>query len=325
MLAVVYETFIRIEKDKFRKLYIHRRRACKHAFRLLVTKSTPTRISFKHYEGLMKYYKPSACKLDTYLMFKTLNKDKSGYLSLSEFYKVFEVTQLSWERKHPDTPWYVDIGSRCFMLTCQTIHDFVEHKCFNVFVYIMIASSGLWQVIEAIWNSNITASNELQMIETSPITLLFVTLYGIEASLKVIGFGVYHYFKSGWNVFDFVVTILAIIGLIGEGFGMPFSFVFVLRSLRLLRLFELKARYRDIMGTFLFIIMKRFSSVSIVVLIVYYFFAILGMELFSKFDMMNCCKNTSVEQYYAFSPNDSVNGEYYLNNFNDMAISYGEL
>jgi hypothetical protein len=44
MLAVVYEAFTRIEKDKFRKLLLHRRKACQHAFRLLVTRINPTNI-----------------------------------------------------------------------------------------------------------------------------------------------------------------------------------------------------------------------------------------------------------------------------------------
>jgi hypothetical protein len=37
MLAVVYDTFTRIEKEKFRRLFLHKRKAAQHAFRLLVT------------------------------------------------------------------------------------------------------------------------------------------------------------------------------------------------------------------------------------------------------------------------------------------------
>lgn len=44
MLAVVYETFTGIEKDKFRKLLLHKRKACKLAFRLLVSKQSPDAI-----------------------------------------------------------------------------------------------------------------------------------------------------------------------------------------------------------------------------------------------------------------------------------------
>lgn len=148
-------------------------------------------------------------------------------------------------------------------------------------------------------------------------------VYALEAILKILGFGLIGYFSSGWNIFDFSITSLAVFGLIGENFHFPFSFIFILRSLRLLKLFELKKRYRDIMGTFIFIIMKRFGFVSIVVLIAYYFFAIIGMELFSSFDLKDCCKNSTVEQYFAWS-NATVKGYYYLNNFDNIASSYGK-
>jgi two pore calcium channel protein 1 len=62
MLAVVYATFWQIEKEKFRNLLLHKRKACQRAFRLLVSKKNPDTISFRHFEGLMKYYKPKMSK-----------------------------------------------------------------------------------------------------------------------------------------------------------------------------------------------------------------------------------------------------------------------
>ena len=63
MLAVVYETFTRIEREKFRKLLLHKRQACQLAFGLLVSKQDPTSIRFKHFEGLIRYYAPKKCKI----------------------------------------------------------------------------------------------------------------------------------------------------------------------------------------------------------------------------------------------------------------------
>lgn len=144
--------------------------------------------------------------------------------------------------------------------------------------------------------------------------------------MKIIGLGIYGFFASGWNVFDFLVTVMALMGLITETFGLPFSFIFILRSLRLLKLFELQRRYKDIMGTFVFIIMKRFGSVSIVILILYYFYAIIGMEIFAKYDLRNCCQNSTVEQYFAVgAPNATSHGYYFMNNFSNIATSFGKL
>lgn len=62
MLAVVYETFTGIEKDKFRKLLLHKRQACKLAFRLLVSRQNPNCVRFKQFQGMMKYFSPKTCK-----------------------------------------------------------------------------------------------------------------------------------------------------------------------------------------------------------------------------------------------------------------------
>jgi hypothetical protein len=58
MLAVVYETFTRIEREKCRALLLHRRRATRHAFRLLVSRRAPLAIKLRHFSGLMRHYAP---------------------------------------------------------------------------------------------------------------------------------------------------------------------------------------------------------------------------------------------------------------------------
>merc|ERR1719273_1251083 len=90
MLAVVYDTFTKIEKEKFRRLYLHKRKAAQHAFKLLVTKERSEEVSFQHFEGLLASYKPSATPTEAYLIFKTLNKSNSGFLTQDEFYEVYD-------------------------------------------------------------------------------------------------------------------------------------------------------------------------------------------------------------------------------------------
>lgn len=61
VLAVVNETFTSRERDKFKKLYLHKRKACQHAFRLLVSKQDPDKMRFRQFDGLMRYYAPNKC------------------------------------------------------------------------------------------------------------------------------------------------------------------------------------------------------------------------------------------------------------------------
>lgn len=48
----------------------------------------------------------------------------------------------------------------------------------------------------------------------------------------MIGLGVSAYFHLGWNIYDFLVTLLAIIGIIAERFSSSFFYVVILRPLR---------------------------------------------------------------------------------------------
>lgn len=59
MLAVVNETFTAAERDKFKKLFLHKRKACQHAFKLLVSKQNPDKMRFRQFEGLIRYYAPT--------------------------------------------------------------------------------------------------------------------------------------------------------------------------------------------------------------------------------------------------------------------------
>lgn len=119
-------------------------------------------------------------------------------------------------------------------------------------------------------------------------TFLFVSLFLLEAFIQVLGLGTRQYLNSGWNLFDLGASI----STLGAAFCLLLfpgdTFLVVVRPLRLLRLFKIKKRYRDVFGT-LVILSPLMCSTAIVMLVLYYFFAIIGMELFAGNDMRNCC------------------------------------
>lgn len=330
MLAVVYETFTTIEKEKCRKLLLHRRKACQHAFKLLVSQSYPSNITFSHFEGLLSYYKPHKSKRDIYLMFKTLDLNKSGTLSLEEFYQVHDVSALAWKHKRTEEVWFNAFPSPV-RNALQGIRRMVTWKWTDFLINIIITANGIWQLVEAAelssnlghldsYESSIIDHVRIEDAASSWVSVGFVSVYTLEAILKILGLGVHKYFTSNWNTYDFIVTVAAIAGLVAEEFGMPFSFVVILRPLRLLRLFKVKKRFRDVLGT-VFTLLPRFLSVAMVLMLVYYFYAIIGMELFSDYNMRNCCKNSTVEQFFHFDNSSLAEGYYYLNNFNNIMAS----
>ena len=61
---------------------------------------------------------------------------------------------------------------------------------------------------------------------------MIVSVYTLEACLKMLGLGIHKYFASYWNVFDFGVTFLGILSLILEVFSIPLFYIIILRPLR---------------------------------------------------------------------------------------------
>ena len=327
MLAVVYEIFTRMEKHKFRKLMLHRRLACQHAFRLLVPKHSPSKITFLHFHGMLCYYQSNLSKLDKYLMFKTLDNENTGKITLNQFYNFYEFIDLKWAKSEIKTPFYMQFNSRLLINFGKYVTKIVQSPYFDIYVYATIILSVFWQLVETNWPNNkvlISGIDKMIHIEMSTLSLIFITLFTIEILMKIIAFDLNNFLKDYWNLFDFTVVFASILGLVFSMFNLSFAFIYVLRSARLLKLFELRKSYKNIMDSFMLILIKRFMSVTIVVLIVLYSFAILGMELFSDYDLRDCCQKSEYAQYFRTGKNGTENGYYYLNNFENIIISYGK-
>ncbi|XP_068750290.1 two pore channel protein 1-like isoform X2 [Montipora capricornis] len=315
LLAVVYDTFTNIEKDKFRKLFLHKRYAVRKAYKKLCSRSPPHWISWQHFAGLMNFFKSSTSRLEKYLVFKTLDASQTGQLSLEEFYHLFETSEMKWKRvtEHYNQ-WYVCLKPwKHLYNTVKGIRWLVTRKKFEYCIYVVIALNGISVIVDIILFSN-TPQNEryIQRQEIRWYHITFVTIYSAEAFLKIVGLGLRKYLLSGWNVFDFMVTLFGFIGSISPT---SFSFIVCLRPFRLLLLFKLKARYRDVFET-VGVVLPRMLRVALVILLVYYSFGIIGIECFSGLELKNCCPNTSFGNEY------EEGGYYYLNNFNDLLHSY---
>jgi len=197
--------------------------------------------------------------------------------------------------------------------TIKGIRWLITRKPFDYIIYGVIIANGISFIVDIIVFSN-TPQNERanQRQEIRWYHMVFISVYTAEALLKIIGFGIRKYFLSGWNIFDFCVTLF---GLIGAVSPTSFSFIVCLRPLRLLLLFKLKQRYRDVFET-MGVVMPRMLRVAVVILLLYYSFGIIGIECFSGLQLKDCCQNTSVEDEY------KELGYYYLNNFNDLLHSF---
>nr|XP_060641421.1 two pore channel protein 1 [Anolis sagrei ordinatus] len=322
LLAVVFDTFNDIEKRKFRSLLLHKRTAIQHAYRLLVSKQRPAGIPFKQFDGLMRFYKPRMSARDRYLTFKALNQSNTHLLSLKDMYSFYEVVGLKWKAKRNREHWFDDLPRTAFLIF-KGINILVNSRAFQYTMYTLVAVNGLWILVETFMLRDGIFSRDVPWSY-----IVFLTIYGVEVLLKITGLGPVEYLSSGWNLFDFSVTLFAFLGLLALAFNMePFYFIVVLRPLQLLRLFKLKKRYRNVLDT-MFELLPRMASLGLTLLIFYYCFAIIGMEFFSGKLYPNCCNASTVADAYRWVNHTIGNktvmeeGYYYLNNFDNVLNSF---
>ncbi|KAM9194022.1 two pore channel protein 1 isoform 4-T4 [Dugong dugon] len=267
LLAVVFDTFNDIEKRKFKSLLLHKRTAIQHAYHLLICRRRPAGISYRQFEGLMRFYKPRMSAGERYLTFKALNQSNTPQLSLKDFYDIYEVTALKWKAKKNREHWFDELPRTAFLIF-KGINILVKSKAFQYFMYLVVAVNGIWILVETF----MLKGGNFFSKHVPWSYIVFLTIYGVELFLKVAGLGPIEYLSSGWNLvlacicrgteacclkggpavlrFDFSVTVFAFLGLLALAFNMePFYFIVVLRPLQLLRLFKLKKRYRNVLDT----------------------------------------------------------------------------
>ncbi|XP_017269362.1 two pore calcium channel protein 1 isoform X2 [Kryptolebias marmoratus] len=323
LLAVVFDTFNDVEKMKFKSLLLHKRSAIDHAFQLLVSRQRPMGMSLKQFDGLMRFYRPRMSARDRFLTYKALNTSGAQMLSLQDFYKFYEVIGLKWKARRSGEHWFDELPHTAFLIF-KGIHLLVKSKAFQYAMYVVVAINGVWILVETY-----TLDRGYSWSEFVPWSyIVFLTIYGVEVLLKISGLGPIAYFRSGWNLFDFSVTVFAFLGLIALAFNMePFYFIVVLRPLQLLRLFKIKQRYRNVLDT-MFELFPRMASLGLTLIIFYYSFAIVGMEFFADVVSPNCCNTSTVANSYRQinitegNKTILVEGYYYLNNFNNILSSF---
>lgn len=111
------------------------------------------------------------------------------------------------------------------------------------------------------------------------VNIIFVLVFSIEALFKILGMG-RDYFTDSWNIFDFAIVILSIVGLVVNiGFGGT-----VFRGLRVFRIFKLIKWARGINELLmtLFYSLPTLSNVGSLLLLVFYVYAIAGVRIFGK-------------------------------------------
>nr|CAB3265897.1 sodium channel protein type 9 subunit alpha [Phallusia mammillata] len=160
------------------------------------------------------------------------------------------------------------------------VFDIVTHQMFEITIMILIISNMLTMMIES-YNMSDTFTSILEYIN-----YVFVAIFTGEATIKIFALR-HHYFKNPWNVFDFIVVVLSIIGstmseLIKKYFVQPTLF----RIIRLARIGRILRLIKGAKGirTLLFALMMSLPAllnIGLLLILVMFIYSIFGMSQFA--------------------------------------------
>ncbi|XP_075778953.1 sodium channel protein type 5 subunit alpha-like isoform X2 [Pelodiscus sinensis] len=122
--------------------------------------------------------------------------------------------------------------------------------------------------------------------------MVFTGIFTAEMILKIIALDPYYYFQKRWNIFDSLIVILSLIELIFPKGKSKRGLLPILRSFRLLRVFKL-AKSWPTLNTLIKIIgnsVGALSNLTLVLGIIVFIFAVVGMQLFGKSYNEHCRK-----------------------------------
>ena len=210
------------------------------------------------------------------VVLNTFNKEKD-LLSHNN-----ELTKLQHEYLQVMKNCYMEQPKRKYVKTGSRIrdrcNDVAQANSFNIFILVCIIINSICLAV--------TWYNEpgwlVEVMEA--VNLAFTGIYFLEMIIKLIAYKK-TYFMDGWNVFDFLIVMFALVGIITQTFfniqvGALSTVVRAFRILRVLKLIRKAKNLQKILNTFLLAI-PELANVGALLFLFLFLFAVLGVFLFS--------------------------------------------
>ncbi|EPQ03449.1 Sodium channel protein type 3 subunit alpha [Myotis brandtii] len=160
------------------------------------------------------------------------------------------------------------------------VFDFVTRQVFDISIMILICLNMVTMMVET------DDQSKYMTLVLYRINLVFIILFTGEFVLKLISLR-YYYFTIGWNIFDFVVVILSIVGMfLAEMIEKYFVSPTLFRVIRLARIGRILRLIKGAKGirTLLFALMSlppALFNIGLLLFLVMFIYAIFGMSNFA--------------------------------------------
>ena len=170
-------------------------------------------------------------------------------------------------------------------------HRIVVARWFERFILLNIVAN---TVIMALHSSSDSASDSVLL----NLDAAFTCVYVAEAVLKLVANGGEAYFREAWNCFDFLVVVVSCTGAGLTYAAAGAGVADVLRTFRVLRVFRLIPNIKGLRSLFTTLVfsLPALLNVGSVLLLVYFMFAVLGMNLFGHLKQDGQC----LERHFNF-------------------------
>ena len=327
--AAIFTEFRGFLEQSMQSSFVRRRVGFRAAFAVLVRNSGGRRegASKDLVRQLLQRAKLPTYKKPEMMTFLETASSSSVYISWEEFRNMLDLVSREDRKKITDN---IEYYSQYRLVTW--LQKLVRYPLFHYFTLAMSLLHVAILTIEMEADiQNVTSRNNSVLAH---INFFFFIYYTCEQILVMVGLGLRKFFTSPSNLFDLVITIAIFITevVILIGFGFPFvlypdnetadyslliRIMNVLIVLRLLRVIPMFNSVYLVIGT-MFEILKNLRAFAGIFVVIYYIFALLGMELFQNVTSLDTVNDTNSDVNRCGS---YENLDYFAYNFHDFAAS----
>ncbi|KAK1566935.1 hypothetical protein Q3G72_006282 [Acer saccharum] len=316
ILAVVYDSFKDQLAKQVSKMDHMRRSMLEKAFKLIDKDNVgflDKKQCIQLFEELNKYRTlPKISTEEFELIFDELDDTHDFKINLDEFADLCNAIALRFQKE--DCPSCFEYFSSVYHSSfSKKLKAFVRSPKFGYIIsFILIVN-----LIAVIVETTLDIENSSGQKVWQSVEFVFGWIYVLEMALKIYSFGFTNYWRDGQNRFDFLVTLVIVIGetiTFATPHGLPFfsngewiRYLLLARMLRLIRILMHVQRYRAFVATFLTLIpslMPYLGTIFCVMCI----YCSLGVQVFGG--IVNA-GNSKLEQ------TELADSDYLLFNFND--------
>jgi len=318
VLAAIYNNYRTNLKNEIKHAVFGKRKKLREAFELLkVIRNQTEMITRPIWKAIMKRVLPKKSTEQIELLMKILDSDSSGYITKRDFLNLVNLLEVPVSAVQERQTFIEKIIPAIYTSKIsRVVRAFVRTRIFRYsFDFLIFVNA--WFI-----------GFDIDMADW-----FFLSIFMVEIILKLYVFGPKEFFKRFWNTFDFFVITAAFIataieGLVGDGTGDELStldLLLVLRVMRLIKIFGSIKRFKVILMTIVNI-GPSIATYGGVIFVLYYMFAIVGMEIFHGLVNYYGYNNTNPSQQFCGNP--KLNGtafyhfHYCNNNFNDILRAF---